>query len=103
METPDVVILAGGLGTRLQSVPGDIPRPLRPVNGRPFLAYLLDQVRAAGTGRIVLALGYKPEAFQDLVRQEGLEVSVESTPLGTGGALRAALPLLRTNAVMVLN
>jgi NDP-sugar pyrophosphorylase family protein len=103
METPDVVILAGGRGTRLQSVPGDIPKPLRPVHGRPFLCYLLDQVRAAGTGRIVLSLGYKPEAFNDLVRQEGLEVSVESTPLGTGGGLRAALPLFRTDAVMVLN
>jgi D-glycero-alpha-D-manno-heptose 1-phosphate guanylyltransferase len=103
METPDVVILAGGRGTRLQSVPGDMPKPLRPVSGRPFLCYLLDQVRGAGAGRIVLALGYKPEAFDDLVRQERLEVSVEPSPLGTGGGLRAALPLLRTDAVMVLN
>ena len=100
---PDVLILAGGRGTRLQSLPGDVPKPLRPVNGRPFISYLLDQVRAAGMNRIVLSLGYKPEAFDDLVRQEGLEISVESTPLGTGGALRAALPLLRTDAALVLN
>lgn len=99
----DVVILAGGLGTRLQPIGGDIPKPLRPVNGRPFLAYLIDQVRAAGLTRIILALGYKPEAFTEFARQEGLEVSVEATPLGTGGALRAALPLLRTHFVMVLN
>ncbi|MBI3854234.1 MAG: NTP transferase domain-containing protein [Planctomycetes bacterium] len=103
METPDVLILAGGRGTRLQSLPEDIPKPLRPVNGRPFLAYLLDQVREAGARRIVLALGYKPEAFRDFARQEGLGTSVEPSPLGTGGALRAALPALHGGRFLVLN
>ena len=106
MEMPDglkdidVVILAGGRGTRLQSVSGDLPKPLCAVNGRPFLAYLLDQVRGAGARRVVLSLGYKPDAFLDFVKQEGLETSVECTPLGTAGALRAALPLLRGDDVL---
>jgi D-glycero-alpha-D-manno-heptose 1-phosphate guanylyltransferase len=69
METPDVVILAGGRGTRLSSLPGDLPKPLRPVNGRPFLSYLVDQARAAGARRVVLSLGYKPEAFEAIARQ----------------------------------
>jgi NDP-sugar pyrophosphorylase family protein len=103
METPDVVILAGGRGTRLASLPGDLPKPLRPVNGRPFVGYLVDQVRAAGARRIVLSLGYKPEAFDEFVRQEGLETSVETEPLGTGGGLRAALPRLNTETVVALN
>jgi NDP-sugar pyrophosphorylase family protein len=99
----DVVILAGGQGTRLQSLPGDVPKPLRPVNGRPFLSYLVEQVRGAGARRIILSLGYRPDAFRDIAAQENLEVSLESTPLGTGGGLRTALPLLRSENVMVLN
>jgi D-glycero-alpha-D-manno-heptose 1-phosphate guanylyltransferase len=99
----DVVILAGGQGTRLQSVPGDVPKPLRPVNGKPFLAYLVEQVRGAGARRIILSLGYRPDAFRDFAAREGLEVSVESAPLGTGGGLRNALPLLRSDVVIALN
>jgi NDP-sugar pyrophosphorylase family protein len=99
----DVVILAGGRGTRLQSVPGDVPKPLRPVNGRPFLSYLVDQVRGAGARRIILSLGYRPDAFGDFSAREGLEVSVESSPLGTGGGLRTALPLLRSDTLVAMN
>jgi NDP-sugar pyrophosphorylase family protein len=99
----DVVILAGGQGTRLQSVPGDVPKPLRPVNGRPFLSYLLDQIRASGGRRIILSLGYRPDAFREFATREGLEVSVEPAPLGTGGGLRNAFPLLRSDAVMAMN
>ena len=99
----DVVILAGGQGTRLQSVPGDVPKPLRPVNGRPFLSYLLDQIRASGGRRIILSLGYRPDAFREFATREGLEVSAEPAPLGTGGGLRNAFPLLRSDAVMAMN
>jgi NDP-sugar pyrophosphorylase family protein len=99
----DVVILAGGRGTRLQSVPGDVPKPLRLVNGRPFLSYLVDQLRGAGARRIFLSLGYRPEAFQDFAAREGLATSVELSPLGTGGGLRVALPQLRSESVMVMN
>ena len=99
----DVVILAGGQGTRLQSVPGDVPKPLRPVNGRLFLSYLLDQIRASGGRRIILSLGYRPDAFRELATREGLEVSVEPAPLGTGGGLRNAFPLVRSDAVMAMN
>ena len=99
----DVVILAGGRGTRLQSLPGDVPKPLRPVNGRPFLAYLVEQVRAAGARRILLSLGYRPEAFADFIAHEGLETSIEKEPLGTGGGLRTALPLLRSDSLLAMN
>jgi len=99
----EVVILAGGRGTRLQSVPGDLPKPLRPVDGRPFLSYLLDQVRGAGARRVILSLGYRPDAFQELAAREGLELAVESEPLGTGGGLRTALPLLRAETVLAMN
>ena len=99
----DVVILAGGRGTRLQSVPGDVPKPLRPVNGRPFLSYLVEQVRAAGARRVILSLGYRPEAFEEFAAREGLEVSVEKEPLGTGGGLRSALPRFRSETILAMN
>jgi NDP-sugar pyrophosphorylase family protein len=104
----DVVILAGGKGTRLNPGPDDLPKPLRPVNGRPFLTYLLDQVRVAGVRRAVLALGHQPAAFDRLVKDESrdgftVETSVESSPLGTGGALRAALPRTTSDNLLVMN
>jgi NDP-sugar pyrophosphorylase family protein len=99
----DVVILAGGKGTRLQSLPGDLPKPLRPVNERPFLSYLLEQVREAGARRVLLSLGFKPDAFRDFAAREGVLVSVEPQPLGTGGGLRAALPLLQAETMLAMN
>lgn len=104
----DTVILAGGQGTRLQPVISDRPKVLALVNGRPFLHYLLGQVRSHGVGRVILALGYlshKVEAYLQHETWEGLEIvsAVEPSPLGTGGALRALLPLIRSPVVLVLN
>lgn len=100
------VILAGGLGTRLRTVVDDRPKVLAEVNGRPFLCYLLDQVTAAGVCRIVLCTGYMAGAVSDLVGSRYgnavVHYSVEGEPLGTGGALRLALPLL-SDPVLVMN
>jgi NDP-sugar pyrophosphorylase family protein len=101
------LILAGGLGTRLRSVVADRPKVLVPVHGRPFLAFLLDQLAAAGLRHAVLCTGFRAE----LVREElglrwgplELEYSAEESPLGTGGALRRALPLARSEVVLALN
>jgi D-glycero-alpha-D-manno-heptose 1-phosphate guanylyltransferase len=101
------VVLAGGLGTRLRSVVGDRPKVLAEVAGRPFLAYLLDHLAGAGIRRAVLCTGYRAElvraAFGERYAELGLRYSVESAPLGTGGALRAALPLLESPTVLVMN
>ena len=59
------MILAGGLGTRLRSVVADRPKVLAPVAGRPFLAYLLEQVRSAGVRRCVLCTGHLADQVQD--------------------------------------
>lgn len=92
------VILAGGLGTRLRSVVSDRPKVLAPVLGRPFLAYLLDQVHAAGFERVVLCTGYKAEMLSETFGDEyaGMRLlySPEPQPLGTGGALRLCADLL---------
>ena len=104
----DVVVLAGGLGTRLRGTIGDRPKVLAPVADRTFLDYLLDQLTAAGAQRIVFLLGFRADAVQTHLAEHprpGLETVclVETQPLGTGGALRAAIPALRSDPVLVMN
>ncbi len=102
------VILAGGLGTRLRSVLSDAPKPMAEVNGRPFLAYVLDQVRRAGLIDVILCVGYKAEVIEDHVadgRTYGLHVrySRERDLLGTAGALRQARDLIRSDPFLAFN
>lgn len=101
------VVLVGGLGTRLRAVVADVPKPLAPVAGRPFLAWVLDQLAQGGLRRIVLATGHMSGQVEQLVGRRwcgmAVEYSVEEQPLGTGGALRHALPLLDGNGVHVVN
>jgi NDP-sugar pyrophosphorylase family protein len=101
------LVLAGGLGTRLRPVLADEPKVLAPVAGRPFLAYLLDQLRDAGFDRAVLCTGYRGEQVEAALGSsyEGIKLvySRETTPLGTAGALRLALPLVRSETVLVMN
>src|SRR5690349_15097040 len=97
-------ILAGGLGTRLRSVVSDRPKVLALVRGRPFLAYLLDQLGEADIRRVVLLTGYKGEQIEKTFGSRygniDLEYSAETEPLGTAGALRLALPKLFANATV---
>ena len=101
------IVLAGGLGTRLRGVVPDLPKPMAPVAGRPFLAWLLDQLADAGMERVVLAVGYRHEAisrhFGDRHRGVALRYSVEVVPLGTGGAMRLAAEQVDDDDVFVLN
>jgi NDP-sugar pyrophosphorylase family protein len=100
-------ILAGGLGTRLRPQIADRPKVLAPVRGRPYLAYLLDQLAAAGVSRVVLLTGYLAEqvraAFGDAYAGMRLVYSPEPVPLGTGGALRRALPDIPSTTCLLLN
>jgi NDP-sugar pyrophosphorylase family protein len=101
------VILAGGRGSRLQPVLPDQPKVLAEFHGRPFLAYLLDQLVAAGVPKVVLCTGYRGEEVRtrlgDAYGPVPLAYSHEDQPLGTGGALRLALPLLDSDPVLVMN
>ena len=101
------IVLAGGLGTRLRSVVPDLPKPMAPVAGRPFLAWVLDRLAEAGFERAVLAVGYRHEVIRDHFgedyRDMRLLYSVEDRPLGTGGAIRLAAEHVTAPLVFVLN
>lgn len=100
-------ILAGGLGTRLRSVVADRPKVMAEVRGRPFLAYLLEQLAQAGFKHTVLCTGYLGEqvkaTFGDTYSSLHLQYSQESSPLGTAGALQLVLPLFQSEQVLVIN
>jgi NDP-sugar pyrophosphorylase family protein len=107
LQNVTAAILAGGLGTRLRSTVADRPKVLAEVGGKPFLAYLLDQLAAAGLGEVVLCVGYRGEqvrtAFGDAYAGLKLRYSQEPAPLGTGGCLRLAAPLFGSESVLVMN
>ncbi|MCI0415663.1 nucleotidyltransferase family protein [bacterium] len=101
------IILAGGLGTRLRDSVPDRPKVLAEVRGRPFLTYLFDQIQEAGTREVILCTGYLGEQidnlFGDTYMSLKLTYSREREPLGTAGALRLALPLIKSNPVLIMN
>jgi D-glycero-alpha-D-manno-heptose 1-phosphate guanylyltransferase len=103
----EAIVLAGGLGTRLRGVVSDVPKPMAPVHGRPFLSFILDRLADAGFERAVLATGYGHEAvrahFGERYRGLALRYSIESEPLGTGGAIRLALDHVGAGEAFVLN
>lgn len=88
------VILAGGLGTRLRSAVPDHPKPMAPLNGRPFLEYLLDYWAGQGVEHFILSVGYLREQiirhFGGHYRSAHIDYVSEESPLGTGGALLQA-------------
>lgn len=89
------IILAGGLGTRLRSVVSDVPKPMAPIAGRPFLEYQMDYWIAQGIQHFVLSVGYRHEVIQNHFGQNyhGAQIDyvIETVPLGTGGGLLLAL------------
>lgn len=103
----EAIVLAGGLGTRLKAVVPDLPKPMAPIRGRPFLAYVLDCLAKNGVRRVVLSTGYRAEAVQAHFGQRyggvDLAYSIEAHPLGTGGATRRALAQTAGEDVFVVN
>lgn len=102
------IILAGGLGTRLRSTVPDVPKPMAPIQGRPFLEYQMDYWLAQGVKRFVLSIGYQYDVimnhFGDSYKNAPLHYSIEKTPLGTGGGLLLAIQTLNNNdPFLVLN
>ena len=103
----EAVVLAGGLGTRLRSVVSDVPKPMAPVAGRPFLELLLGHLARNGFDRVVLSVGHLADVIQghfgDAWRGLALDYAREDVPLGTGGAIREALARCSAGHVHVFN
>lgn len=91
----NIIILAGGFGTRLRSVVNDVPKPMADVNGKPFLEYLISHYKKQNIHKIILCVGYKKESIINYFynNYKGIPIfySKENTPLGTGGAIKQAI------------
>jgi len=100
------VILAGGEGTRLRPLTLSLPKPIVPVVDRPFLRHQLDLLAGAGVRDVVFCVAYRPEQVEAVFgdgRDHGVRIryAVEDVPLGTGGAVKNALPLLDERTVVL--
>jgi D-glycero-alpha-D-manno-heptose 1-phosphate guanylyltransferase len=100
------IILAGGMGTRLRSVVPDLPKPMAPINGRPFLEYQMDYWINQGVKNFIISVGYMKEVIMDhfgsSYKTTPLSYSIELEPLGTGGGLLLAAQGL-SEPFLVLN
>ena len=103
----EVIILAGGFGTRLKSVLKDKPKCLADISGKPFLNYLLDSLIYQGFSHFVFALGYKSEEITNFIKENYPELSVtfsvEKEPLLTGGAIRLAIEKCNKDNILIVN
>jgi|TARA_B100000315_G_scaffold223925_1_gene229107 NDP-sugar pyrophosphorylase family protein len=102
-----VIVLAGGLGTRLRGVVPDLPKVIVEINGKPFITYLLDQLVEAKIDRVILCTGYMAQTIEETIgssyRNLHIDYSREEKPLGTAGALKLAGQVDGTNYHLVMN
>ena len=112
MNTPPVLILAGGLGTRLRKVIKNTPKVLVPVNGRPFVELLINNLSKQGVNEIILLTGYLGELVDDYIFKSKIDKKLnlrintikEDVPLGTGGAVANAVNKLSlTRNFIIIN
>lgn len=104
----EVIILAGGKGTRLGSLTHDTPKPMLPIRGTPFLERLITHLEQHGFSKIILSLGYKADritTYFSSAKFSNSEIifSIEPNPLGTGGAIKQALRHTTNELTFILN
>ncbi len=103
----EAIILAGGLGTRLRSVVPDQPKCMAPVDGKPFLFYVINYLQKSGIEKFIFSLGYMHEAIEDYLHINystlAYKISYESEPLGTGGGIKLACEKVMHQNVLVCN
>lgn len=103
----EAIVLAGGKGERLKDVIGDIPKPMAPVNGRPFLEYQLDYLDKWGMKKVILSVGYMKEKiighFGDNYKSMQIVYAEEKESLGTGGAIKNSFELVDGYAAFIFN
>lgn len=106
-EYKEAIVLAGGFGTRLQGVVKDLPKPMAPINGKPFLTYILDYLIGYGYSKVILSVGYLHEKIEEYFGNQyktlQIDYAVETEPLGTGGGIAFAMSKCTTDNVLVIN
>lgn len=103
----ECIVLAGGLGTRLQGIIGAIPKCMAPVAGQPFLFHVFQYMSQQKCTRVILSLGFKHEHVLSWLEEHQwpfvIDYVIESTPLGTGGGISLALSKAKEDQVVILN
>ncbi len=102
------IILAGGAGTRLGGIVRDVPKPMAPVAGKPFLEYLVLQLVRQGFSNVIISIGYMGDVIKSYFGNGDrwdaqIAYSEEDEPLGTGGALREAIKTTEGEQFIVMN
>ncbi|MFZ1676176.1 MAG: HAD-IIIA family hydrolase [Saprospiraceae bacterium] len=103
----EAIILAGGLGTRLQDAVPNLPKVMAPVAGHPFLTHVIRYLLSQGIERFIFSLGYKHEVIEAYLKTEfpylNYFIVLEEQPLGTGGAIKFALAKSIERDVLIVN
>jgi D-glycero-alpha-D-manno-heptose 1-phosphate guanylyltransferase len=103
----EAIVLAGGFGTRLREVVADLPKPMAPIAGRPFLELVLRSLARKGFDRVILSVGFMAEKIMGHFGSQfdGLDLvyATEYQPLGTGGGVRLAMDAVRSDHCFVFN
>ena len=114
MVINEAIILAGGLGTRLRSAVPDLPKCMAPVNGKPFIAYVINHLQKQGIEKLIFSLGYQSEklveyleAYHSHLKSQisnlTFQFVIEEEPLGTGGAIQLACSKATAENVIATN
>lgn len=103
----EAIVLAGGLGTRLREAVPDLPKVMAPVAGRPFLGYIIDNLRMQGISTFIFSLGFKADSIEQYLKEHFPTLDytsvTENEPLGTGGGIRLALQKAKSRDVLIVN
>lgn len=107
LSTIDILILCGGFGKRLQPLVSDRQKVIADVIGQPFISFILDQVSDAGGENVILCAGYMGKQLESSLGKKykslSLHYSKETEPLGTAGAIRHAIDIIKSDTLMVFN
>ncbi|MBW8048961.1 MAG: NTP transferase domain-containing protein [Cytophagales bacterium] len=103
----EAIILAGGFGTRLKNIIQDIPKPMAPINDKPFLEYLFNYLIKYNINHVILSVGYRHEViskyFGDEYKTLQIKYALEDKPLGTGGGIVNAMHYLKDDEAFIIN
>ena len=107
MKISEAIILAGGFGLRLKPEVPNLPKCMAPINGKPFISFVIEYLQSQGIEKFIFALGYKHEMFENYLASklspEHYQLSIETEPLGTGGAIKLACLKATGKNVIALN